>query len=332
MSADYKRLIRNYFHVFEAEYPSFRKAAKFGTGFIILGVFLLYMQYIQVFKNIQILSVVFILVGVFSFWKWMRPYFFLKRIFYTRPADGDMDVWFHNDVHEVIKPRAFELLRINPSSLKDENVIIVPYPVFWDVPGMAKIEKTRRQGEDGKYIYTVWAVQILIVTDYFLSYYSCHYDWLGDKMFNERTNEYFFDDIVSVSNDDEPLDYTLLLKDAKKAGQSKIFKLRNMSGDELKIITDVPSLEAPSAYVNSLDRLVQALRILLRHRRKGVEIEVNKPKPDEQAHVEEPTVNTAPVQEDDTVMFHRELRQLYEEYSKEMDELRKEKNKAYRGV
>jgi len=44
----------------------------------------------------------------------------------------------------------------------------------------------------------------------------------------------------------------------------------------------------------------------------------------------EPVVNTAPV--DDTVMFHRELRLLYEEYSKEMDELRKEKNKSYRGI
>jgi len=123
----------------------------------------------------------------------------------------------------------------------------------------------------------------------------------------------------------------LLTKDPKKAGTCKVFKLRNMSGDELKIITDVPSLEAPSAYVNSLERLVQALRILLRHRRKGIEIEVNKPQNSEPEVVHEPVVNTAPIQEDDAVMFHRELRQLYEEYSKEMDELRKEKNKAYRG-
>ncbi len=331
MSAEYKRLIANYFHIFEAEYPSFRKAAKFGTGFIILGLFFLYMQYIQVFKNVQILSVVFILIGIFSFWTWVRPFFFLKRIFYTRPADGDMDFWFHNDMHEVIKPRAFELLRINPSSLKDENVILVPYPVFWDVPGMAKVEKVRRQGDDEKYIYSVWGIQILIVTEYYVSYYACHYDWLNDKMFNERTNEYYFEDISSVRNDEKDLEYNLLGNLGKKAGIARVFCLRNMSGDELTVITDIPSLETPSAYVNNLERLVQALRILLRHRRFGIEIENNKPKNEDAEHNVQNDVNTPPEHEDDTVMFHRELRELYEEYSREMDELRKEKNKAYRG-
>ncbi len=327
---DYKKLIGNYFHVYEAQYPSFRKAAKYGTGFIVLGLFLLYMQYIQVFKNMQLISVIFILIGVFSFWLWVRPFFFLKKIFYTRPADGDMDVWFHDDMHDIIKPRALELLRINPSSLKDENIIVVPYPVFWKVPGLEHVDMQRRAGDDNSFVYSVWGVQILVVTDNFISYYSCYYDWITDNIYNEKTNEYFFDDISSVRNDDIILDYGLYDNEEHKIGLAHVFKLTNMSSDSLTVITDIPGLNIPAGYANNLERLVQALRIMLRNRRYGETVEIIEEKGEETAQEVEFDVDDK-TSSDDAVLFHQELRLIHEEYSREMDEMRKKKNQDYRG-
>jgi len=327
---DYKKLIGNYFFVYDAEYPSFRKAAKYGTGFIVLGLFLLYMQYIQVFKNVQIMSVIFILIGVFSFWLWIRPFFFLKRIFYTRPADGDMDIWFHDAMHDIIKPRALDLLRINPSSLKDENIILVPYPIDWKIPGLDALEMQKRSGDDKKDVYSVWGVQILVVTDNFISYYSCVFDWITDEIFSEKTNEYFFDDISSVRNDDIELDYVFYDSEDKKVGTARVFKLTNMSGDSLTVITDIPGMNVPEGYSNNLERLVQALRLMLRNRRYGETIEPAK----EHEPEHQDTDNHQDIQiseQKTTVLFHQELRKIHEDYSKEMDELRRIKNKEYRG-
>lgn len=330
MALDYKKLIGNYFHIFEAEYPPFKKAAKFGTGFIVLGVFMLYMQYIEVFNNVSIVSVVFIAAGLVSFWLWVRPFLFFKKIFYTRPADGDMDIWFHNDLHEIIKPRALELLHINPSSLKEENIIFVPYPVYWNIPGAEHLNPVRRAGDDGAYIYSVWGVQVLVVTENYVSYYACYYDWVNDQMLNERTNEYFFDDISSVRNDEENLSHVTPDKDESPVGTARVFKLTNMSGDSLTVITDVPSLNIPPGYANNLERLVQALRIMLRNRRYGEEIEpIRPPSPPEEAPSE--TGEESRRKHSPRTLFHQELRKLHEEYSQEMDAIRKAKNKAYRG-
>ena len=92
MANDNRVLIGNYFRVFDTEYPNFRNAAKFGSGFLIIGGLLFYFQSIGVFQNVQILATVMMLIGIASFWLWLRPFLFFKRIFYSRPSDADMDI------------------------------------------------------------------------------------------------------------------------------------------------------------------------------------------------------------------------------------------------
>ena len=316
MSSDKNKFISNYFKVFEAEYPTFRKAAKYGTGFIILGILLFYMQFILVLQEIDLLATIFIVIGIFSFWLWVRPYFFLKKMFYTRPADGDMDVWFLEDMHDVVKPKALEHLRINPSSLKEENIIIIPYPVYWAYPGVDPATIIRRPGDDGQFTYSTWCVQILIVTENFISYYSCIYDWINDSVFDERTNEYFFDDISSVRNDIEFLDYKLIDDEEQKVGNAKVFKITNMSSDSLTLITDIPSLKVPASYTNNLERLVQAIRIMLRNRRYGEEIELEDENSDVEFEVTSTTDGSGKEKSEGDDYFHQQLRHIYKDYYK----------------
>ena len=328
MSVDKNKLIKNYFNIYEAEYPSFRKAAKYGTGFLILGSLMFYMQNIEVLRDVNIIALVFILIGIMSFWLWIRPYFFLKNIFYTRPADGDMDTWFLEDLHNIVKPKALEQLRINESSLKDENIIIIPYPIYYKQASVPDGNIYRRAGDDGLYTYSVWAVQILIVTENFISYYSCTYDWINDAVSNERTNEYFFEDISSVRNDIEFIDNNFINDENKKIGDAKVFKLTNMSGDYLTIITEIPSMQTPSSYINNMELLVQALRVMLRNRRFGEEIEPAKASEEVEFEVENSNGFKPPLQssnsKEDIHYFHQQLRRIYDDYSKDLEIQKKE--------
>lgn len=313
MAADKRKLITNYFNFEEPEIPVLKKWAKYGALFIILGIGLLYLQEKEYIGNFTIISVVLILTGLFSLWILIKPFFGNSSMFSSKAADGDMDIWFSEDMHEIIKPAALDQLKINPSSLKDENIIIVPYPVYWNVPGLDPASVQRKLGEDGSYTYSVWTVQILIVTENFISYYSCVYDWMNTQMLNERTNEYFFEDISSVSNDVIQLDFTYIDNEEVKVGDAKVFKLSNMSGEKLTLITDIPALNVPEGYSNNLDRLVQAVRMLLRNRRTGETIEENKETLSDDGSIEFEVENTTSKEE--KAFFHQQLRELYKDYN-----------------
>lgn len=322
MSVDKSKMISNYFKIFEAEYPSFRKAAKFGSAFLILGFLFIYLQYINVFQNMEIVSTIFMIIGVFSFWLWIRPFFFLKKMFYTRPSDGDIDYWFLEDIHETVKERALSQLKINPGRLKNENIIMVPYPIYWKYPGIEPEKIFRRLGDEEGFAYSVWGVQILVVTDNFISFYSCAYNWLENHIFDERTNEYFFDDISSVRNDYEQIAHKYIDNEESEIGMCKVFKLTNMSGDSHTVITEIPGLKTPAALNNDLEKLVQGLRVMLRNRRYGEEIEIPKSADEIPLEVDIDNENS---EVKDEVFFHQQLREIYDEYSKELDLKRKEK-------
>ncbi len=320
MASDKRILIQKYFDTEELDFSLSKKLAKYGTGLLFLGVLMLYLQQIDILGNVLIVSVIFILTGLFSFWILVKPFINSSTVFSSRAEDGDMDIWFLEDMHELIKPRALEQLSINPSSLKDENIIIVPYPVYWN-SGSANPQ--RKQGEDGSFVYTVWQIQILIVTENFISYYSCVYDWINSSISEERTNEYFFDDIASVRNDIITLDYNFIDNEELPIGTAKAFMLSNMSGDKLTIIIDIPSLGVPVGYSNNLERLVQAIRILLRNRRYGEEIEiVNEQKPEiDEDGIEFEIDNKSDMQlieeNKGKVFFHQQLRELYNDYNED---------------
>lgn len=319
MDYDKRILINKYFDTEEQSVSNLPKFAKSGTVFFFLGILLLYLQQIDVVENAILISIILIFIGLFSFWLVIKPFIYSTTVFSTNVEDGDMDVWFLEDMHEIIKPRALEQLSINPKSLKDENIIIVPYPIYWELDGANLQNISRKQGTDGAYVYTCWKVQMLIVTENFISYYSCVYDWLNSSISEERTNEYFFDDIASVRNDIIQLDYQFIDNEELSIGKAKVFILSNMSGDKLTIVTDIPSLNVPEGYSNNLERLVKAIRILLRNRRHGEEIELVE-KIENNDNIEFEVETTVDEEKKAKVFFHQQLRELYLDYNQENEE------------
>jgi len=322
MAIDKGKLIYNYFRIYDVEFPPRKVLVRYGNGFFAFGIFLIIMMWLGHFQNLHIVAGVSLGLGTLSVWWKFRPYLLGKKTFILRPFDDDMDEWLMEDLHETVKPRALELLKINESALHEENILIVPHPIYWEEEGVDPSTIFRRKGNDGKYAYSVWRVQILILTKNFISFYSCNYNWPNNEMTTEQTNEYFFDDISSVRNDMSIFKETFFDDEEVKIGKVKTFKLTNMSSDALTIFTEIPKLEAPDLTVTNLDNIVQALRIMLRNRRYGEEVE---PVSEKVEVVEE----DIPMEVEETKhLYHKDLREKHDTYSQQLEEKRKEKQEA----
>jgi hypothetical protein len=254
--------MRKYFTVFPARIPSFGTIIKIGIGLFLFGALIMYF-----FNNTALAGTLSMAIGIAIFAFWLMPYINDKRLYAERPSLENMYKWLVNDWHTKIKERASETLRLNINTLKPENFMIVPYPVYWSEAGIKDEHILSRETKEGNMIYSLWKVQVVALTKNYISFYSCTYDWLNDMITGERTNEFFYDDIASVKNDVESLSRKLKGEELEKSLTSFVFKVTNMSSDHLTVITKIPELNYSPRLEVSLEKAVQALRIILRKRR-----------------------------------------------------------------
>ncbi len=263
MRSEYRvELMNKYFHVFPAVYPSFGRLLKIGVGLVVFGIAIIYF-----FNNTIFAGILSVLIGSGLFTLWINPYFKDKKLFSERPQLAQMYNWLIADLNTQVKERAVTALRLNVSNLRPENFLIISYPLYWSEPGIDEATVERRDTEDGTFLYSVWKVQVVALTQNYISFYNCTYNWMSNSLFNERTNEFFYDDISSVKNDVEQISKKLIGADEESRLTTFVFKVTNMSSDTLSVITNIPELNySPSLAVN-LEKAVQALRIILRKRR-----------------------------------------------------------------
>lgn len=264
-------LMKTYFVIHKSEYPSFSNIIRISFGLALFGAFIMFS-----FNNTILAGTAFILIGLTLFVIWIKPYFRNNRLYSTRPSEDQMNNWLIEDLNKVIKEVAIKKLRLNMSTLESKNFLIVPYPVYWKEPGLDEANIFKRTTENGNVSYSVWNVQVIALTKNYISYFTCTYDWLNNLIINERTNEFFYDDISSVKNDLKMIERYLKGKEyvdenGKPTAPDKltatVFKVTNMSTDTLEVITNIAEMgHSPNLVVN-LEKAVQALRIILRKRR-----------------------------------------------------------------
>ena len=225
-------------------------------------------------------GLVLILFGLSLFAIWIRPYFRDAQIFKERPPVQHMYNWLLEDLNKKVKERAIATLRLNMKELRAENFLIIPYPIYWAEPGIDKKLIQRRETEApikiGKieipvFIYSIWKVQVIALTKNYISFFECVYDWMSDEIVNEKTNEFFYDDISSVKNDVKTFERRFVdqedEEEADKKLTSHIFKVTNMSSESISVTTKIPELLYSSDLEVNIEKAVQALRITLRKRR-----------------------------------------------------------------
>ncbi len=275
-------LMKKYFTSFEAQRPEITNILIIALSLIVFGIFIIYS-----FKNTLIAGIISIILGISLAYIWIRPFFKDKSVFKTRPPVDKMYNWLIADLNEKIKERACDVLRLKMSDLSSKNFLIVPHPIFWNEAGVNPDLIKRRAAEDGNFIYTVWKVQVVALSKNYISFFDCVYDWINDAIINERTDEFFYDDIVSVKNDIRKVEKQFIDQstddESKQTLSENIFKITNIASDSHCVITKIPEMGySPQLEVN-IEKAVQALRVTLRQRRYNEEqdsiiLEVERPK------------------------------------------------------
>jgi hypothetical protein len=261
-SKEREELMNKYFVAFSAKIPSFGILFKISIGLIIFGIFIIYF-----FNNTIFAGILSVFTGSALFALWIKPFFTDKKLYSERPTAQQMYNWLISDLNTEVKNKAIEVLRLNKNNLTPENFMIVPYPLYWSEPSIDEKAILRRETGDGTFIYNIWKVQVIALTKNYISSYHCTYDWINNSFYNEKTNEFFFDDISSVKNDVEPINKILIGEEEETQISTFVFKVTNMSSDNLAVITKIPELNYSPALMVSLEKAVQALRIILRKRR-----------------------------------------------------------------
>jgi len=257
-----KNYIKNYFLSFKPTPPSLNTFIYIASFLMISGVVLM-----LVFQSKSITVPIIAFVSLILYRIIIHPYFVKKRNFEAKIPDADINRWLIEDLKKKVQKRAIEYLQLEDENLTDEQFIVIPYPVFHSTQKINDEHLHRILTDDGYFNYSYWNVQVLILSSNYLSYYFCSYNWIEDEILNEKTSEFFYEDIALVRNDIEQVNFACKWND-NKLNEAHILKLINVSGDFLYLITELPELNSSPATIIDQQRAVQVLRMILRQIRK----------------------------------------------------------------
>lgn len=260
--------IQNYFKVTKLEWPPLNKHAY--TAIIGWAVGLILMAYLKNAGPTIVFCTTCFAIGTWQLWLYIAPYLRKKRIFNSRRPEEVMTAWLIKDLKETVKPQAIKTLSLNMSDIRPENFIIIPIPIFWDAPGVDGTQIKRSPLPDGTYNYSVWRVQILVLTKHYISLFKCNYNWLNNGITSISTNEFYFQDITSIRNDMREIEFKFFDNPEQPIGGGKVFCVTNFSGEYLTVVNDIPSLKTTKALAVDLEYIVSLLRMVIRNRRFGI--------------------------------------------------------------
>lgn len=263
-----RQLIREYFQVTSLELPPPDNHLLTAVLAWVIGIIL--MSYLKnAAATVGICFICFV-IATWQSWLYISPYIKRRNIFRRRRGEDVMSSWLIKDFKETVKPQAIKSLSLNMSDVRAENFIIIPIPIYWDGTGIDTSQAKRCPMSDGSFNYSMWRVQVLVLTKHYISLFKCIYNWLDNSVSNIITNEFYFQDITSIRNEMRELELNFLDSPETPIGAGKVFCVTNFSGEYLSVISDIPSLHANKSVSVDLEYVVSLLRMVIRNRRFGI--------------------------------------------------------------
>ena len=203
-----------------------------------------------------------------------------------RPSDEQVNSWLIEDLRSI-EAQALAKSGLDRESLVRDSVVVYG-PRFRNTGG-AKFGF--RKGQDMKARFTPIDVSVLNFTEHQLVAYQCSLDFITGDPRSECVDEYFYNDIVSVSTQTEPQRYNVgdldkeilsrasrLKKVAKKSGalqvdDAHIFALTSSGGTAVKVVLNAPmvfnSMGGGTVSTEESEKAVQAVRKMVREKKAG---------------------------------------------------------------
>ena len=165
----------------------FNKTPKWATNTIIAGVVIFFIGLLGLEIAILI-GLILIAIGGTGIWMAIGG----------RPSDSENDKYIEEDLSKA-KKISLDKSMIDESELVGETVVVTG-PRFWNTGG-SKI--LYRKGKDETLRYSPINISVLNMTENYLISYQASLDLTTGNFLNESTDEYFYNDIVSVSTKTE---------------------------------------------------------------------------------------------------------------------------------
>jgi hypothetical protein len=215
------------------------------------------------------------LISFLAYFFWFRYRIDKQRKFENRVSPETINNWLLESFKTKILKRAIDYLEIETRNFNPEQFIVIPYPVFHATKKIAdehivrvKTEYVPPKNSQAEpfvyYNYSTWNVQVLILSKSFISYYFCSYNWLNDEILNEKSNEYFYQDIALIKTSSEEVSFLTKWNEIPIT-EARLLKLIHYSGDVLQLIAEIPELQQAPQTIVDIEKIEKTLRILMRH-------------------------------------------------------------------
>lgn len=210
---------------------------------------------------------------------------FSLRFLLGAPSDTEIDRWSAADIQDL-QTRAFKRCDLESSETIRDPVVIVG-PRFRYLGGA---QFGFRRGADGIARFTPIDVTIIHFTEHQLVTYQCALDLMTGKPLNERSEEFFYTDVVNVALRCDAFTYDVkdlddkILSRAPKITESAVngkvqvagadfFRLSTAGGTSVEVMLNDPDLieqlGGGKVETAQADNAVQAVRRMLRDKKAG---------------------------------------------------------------
>ena len=183
------------------------------------------------------------------------------------PSDAQIDAWLNEDL-KMLFPKALAKTGTDSSELVAESVMVTG-PAFQYLANKNLALKT---GKDGILRYSPLNVTIINFTENQLISYSCVFDSRVGIAFSERTDEYFYRDVVSVATKTQ--NYNMTLKDGKTVvvEAAEVFQLTTAGGTSIEVTLNAPKIiqmlgKQGHIPTTAADKAIQSVRKMLREKK-----------------------------------------------------------------
>lgn len=185
-----------------------------------------------------------------------------------KPSDLQVQSWLDEGIRKLSEHSRGKL-NLDESEGSISAPLIIAGPILWDTGGVSSDDLVWKRGEDGLVRFGVYRVTIILLTDRHLTSYACDYNFIRDVALNERTDEFHYRDIVSVSTREQDTAYTL--PTGKKMTKAQAFSLSVASGESISVMVDSAEIREITGVEKlpetGADKAVANIRAMLRDKK-----------------------------------------------------------------
>ncbi|TMQ10302.1 MAG: hypothetical protein E6J90_36515 [Deltaproteobacteria bacterium] len=227
----------------------FRPFPKWAVWMIVIGIFL---------STIGV-GLLMIAIGIWALISWTK-----------RPSDAEMDTWFEQDVR-VLHVKALTKTGTDTSDLVAEPVMVTGPRIT----NRANCELSFRKGKDNIIRFTPVNVTIINFTAHQLVVYGCALDLTTGNALNESTDEYFYNDVVSVSTKTKSFSVQLEGGKTLQLDAAEMFELTTSGGTSVEVFLRDPKVIQMMGGTGDIpttraERAIQSVRKMLREKKSAL--------------------------------------------------------------